>query len=144
MSCQTDTLQLIRTKLNRSRISGDLVTRSRLMEKLDRHRDHSLTLVVAPMPWPQTGRNWPYINNNQLAHFLVRVRGVASESYCDIPGNMTIAEESDAGQQHATALITEYQDQAGLMGALDFLCDRRLPLLLVEYVPKEIPEALED
>lgn len=67
-----------------------------------------------------------------------------SESYCDIPGNMTIEEESDADQQHVTALTAEYQDQADLMGALDILCDRRLPSLLVEYVPKEIPEALED
>jgi len=81
---------------------------------------------------------------HQPAHYRVRVQGAVSESYCDTFGDMTIEEESDAGQQHATALITEYQDQAGLMGALDFLCDRRLPLLLVEYVPKEIPEALED
>ena len=123
--------------------SPGTLTLPRLLEQLDRHRDQSLTLVVPQTAWPQTGSNWPYIQSNQLAHFRVRVGGVVSESCCDIPGNTTI-EESDADQQHVTALTAEYQDQADLMGALDILCDRRLPLLLVEYVPKEIPEALED
>ena len=35
-------------------------------------------------------------------------------------------------------------DQAALFGVLNSLYDRRLPLLLVEYVPEEIPEALEE
>ena len=80
---------------------------------------------------------------HQPAQYRVRVQGAVSESYCDAFGNMTIEEESDAGQQPVTTLTGQYLDQAALMGALNFLYDRRLPLLLVEYIP-EISEALEE
>lgn len=78
------------------------------------------------------------------ARYRVRVQGAVSESFCDTFGDMTIVVESDAGQQPVTTLTGQYLDQAALMGALNFLYDRRLPLLLVEYVPEEIPEALEE
>ena len=81
---------------------------------------------------------------HQPAHYRVRVQGAVSESYCDTFGDMTIEEESDAGQQPVTTLTGQYLDQAALMGALNFLFDRRLPLLLIEYVPEEIPESLEE
>jgi hypothetical protein len=81
---------------------------------------------------------------HQPAHYRVRVQGAVSESYCDIFGDMTVEEESDAGQQPVTTLTGQYLDQAALMGALNFLYDRRLPLLLVEYIPEGISEALEE
>ena len=80
---------------------------------------------------------------HQPAHYRVRVLGAVSKTYCDIFGDMTIEEESDAGQQPVTTLTGQYLDQAALMGALNFLYDRRLPLLLVEHIP-EISEALEE
>jgi LuxR family maltose regulon positive regulatory protein len=44
----TDSLPLIRTKLYRPRITGDLVPRPRLQQRLERWRQRPLTLVVAP------------------------------------------------------------------------------------------------
>ena len=87
------------------------------------------------MAWPQTGSSWPCIKNNHLAHYRVRVQGVVSESNCDIFGNMTFEEESDAGQQHVTTLTAQYQDQAVLMAALDFPCDRRLAFCSATICP---------
>ena len=48
MAEETDTLPLIRTKLYRPRITGDLVPRPRLLERLQKRRSRALTLVVAP------------------------------------------------------------------------------------------------
>ena len=80
---------------------------------------------------------------HQPAYYRVRVQGAVSESFCDTFGDMAIEEESDAGQQPVTTLAGRYLDQAALMGALNLLYDRRLPLLLVEHIP-EISEALEE
>ena len=81
---------------------------------------------------------------HQPAYYRVRVQGAVSESYCDIFGDMTIEEESGSSHQPVTTLTGQYLDQAALMGALNFLYDRRLPLLLVEYMPAEISESPEE
>jgi len=54
MAAETDTFPLIRTKLYRPRITGDLVSRPRLLERLDHRRDRPLTLVVAPAGYGKT------------------------------------------------------------------------------------------
>jgi LuxR family maltose regulon positive regulatory protein len=54
MATETDTLPLIRTKLYRPRITGDLVPRPRLLERLEQRRDRPLTLVVAPAGYGKT------------------------------------------------------------------------------------------
>jgi len=48
MATETEPLPLIRTKLYRPRITGDLVPRPRLLERLQKRRSRALTLVVAP------------------------------------------------------------------------------------------------
>ena len=88
-------------------------------------------------------KNRQKLTIHQPAQYRVRVQGTVSESYCDAFGDVTIEEEFDAGQQPVTTLTGQYLDQAALMGALNFLYDRRLPLLLVEYIP-QISEALEE
>ncbi len=50
----TDTLPLIRTKLYRPRITADLVSRPRLLERLDWTQGRPLTLVVAPAGYGKT------------------------------------------------------------------------------------------
>jgi LuxR family maltose regulon positive regulatory protein len=54
MTSEADTLPLIRTKLYRPRITGELVPRPRLLERLDYRRDRPLTLVVAPAGYGKT------------------------------------------------------------------------------------------
>jgi LuxR family maltose regulon positive regulatory protein len=48
VSSEIDSLPLIRTKLYRPRISAGLVSRPRLLERLEQRRGRPLTLVVAP------------------------------------------------------------------------------------------------
>lgn len=54
MATRTDTVPLIRTKLYRPRITGDLVPRPRLLERLEGRRNRPLTLVVAPAGFGKT------------------------------------------------------------------------------------------
>jgi LuxR family maltose regulon positive regulatory protein len=54
MAGTTDTLPLIRTKLYRPRIPGELVPRPRLLERLNRSLDRKLTLVSAPAGFGKT------------------------------------------------------------------------------------------
>ena len=54
MATETDTVQLIHTKLYRPHITGDLVPRTRLLERLEERRGRPLTLVVAPAGFGKT------------------------------------------------------------------------------------------
>ena len=54
MATESDALPLIRTKLNRPRLTKGLVDRPRLVERLERGRDRPLTLVVAPAGYGKT------------------------------------------------------------------------------------------
>ena len=69
---------------------------------------------------------------------------MAKESYCDLSGGMKVRVEYELAKHPVTTLTGQLLDQAALFGVLNSLYDRRLPLLLVEYVPEEIPEALEE
>lgn len=54
MATETDTVPLIRTKLYRPRIVGDLVARPRLLQRLKERQGRPLTLVVAPAGFGKT------------------------------------------------------------------------------------------
>jgi LuxR family maltose regulon positive regulatory protein len=54
MASETEILPLIRTKLYRPRTTGDLVPRTRLLERLEERRGRPLTLVVAPAGYGKT------------------------------------------------------------------------------------------
>ena len=81
---------------------------------------------------------------HQSAYYRIRVQGALDESYCDLSGGMKIRVEYELAKHPVTTLTGQLLDQAALMGLLNSLYDRRLPLLLVEYVPEEISEALEE
>ena len=81
---------------------------------------------------------------HQPAYYRIRVQGALDESYCDLSGGMKIRVEYELAKHPVTTLTGQLLDQAALMGLLSSLYDRRLPLLLVEYVPEEISEALEE
>ena len=51
---ETEAFRLVRTKLYQPRISGDLVPRPRLLERLEARRDRPLTLVSAPAGYGKT------------------------------------------------------------------------------------------
>ena len=84
MTNETEALPLIRTKLYRPRITGDLVPRPRLLEQLEQRRDRPLTLVVAPAGYGKSTLvsssletcDWPSAwlsldeHDNDLAQFL--------------------------------------------------------------------------
>ena len=54
MSAEIDSLPLIRTKLYQPRVTGDLVPRPRLLQRLEQRRGRPLTLVVAPAGFGKT------------------------------------------------------------------------------------------
>ena len=54
MTSEVDNLSLLRTKLHRPRVTGDLVLRPRLQKRLDRQCDRPLTLIVAPTGFGKT------------------------------------------------------------------------------------------
>ena len=81
---------------------------------------------------------------HQPAYYRIRVQGALDESYCDLSGGMKVRVEYELAKHPVTTLTGQLLDQAALMGLLNSLYDRRLPLLLVEYVPEEISEAMEE
>ena len=84
MAIEGDTLPLVRTKLYRPRITGDLVPRRRLLRRLNHRRNRPLILVVAPAGYGKTTLvaswlatcDWPNAwlsldeNDSDLALFL--------------------------------------------------------------------------
>ena len=81
---------------------------------------------------------------HQPAFYRIQVQGALDESYCDLSGGMKVRVEYELAKHPVTTLTGQLLDQAALFGVLNSLYDRRLSLLLVEYVPEEIPEALEE
>ena len=78
----------------------------------------------------------------QPAFYRIQVQGALDESYCDLSGGMKVRVEYELAKHPVTTLTGQLLDQAALFGVLNLLYDRRLPLLLVEYVPEEISEAM--
>jgi hypothetical protein len=81
---------------------------------------------------------------HEPAYYRIQVQGALDESYCDLSGGMRIRVEYELTKHPVTTLTGQLLDQAALFGVLNFLFDRRLPLLLVEYVPEETSEAMEE
>ena len=81
---------------------------------------------------------------HQPAFYRIRVQGALDESYCDLSGGMKVRVEYELAKYPVTTLTGQLLDQAALFGVLNFLFNRRLPLLLVEYVPEETSEAMEE
>jgi hypothetical protein len=81
---------------------------------------------------------------HEPAYYRIRVQGALDESYCDLSGGMRIRVEYELAKHPVTTLTGQLLDQAALFGVLNFLFNRRLPLLLVEYVPEETSEAMEE
>ena len=81
---------------------------------------------------------------HQPAHYRIKVQGALDQSYCDFSGGMRVRVDYELAKHPVTTLTGRLLDQAALVGLLNLLYDRRLPLLLVQYVPDEISEAPED
>ena len=81
---------------------------------------------------------------HQPAYYRIRVQGALDESYCDLSGGMRVRVEYELDKHPVTTLSGQLLDQAALMGLLNFLYNRRLPLLLAEYIPEKISEAPEE
>ncbi|MCK4898238.1 MAG: hypothetical protein KAS38_05650 [Anaerolineales bacterium] len=76
--------------------------------------------------------------------YRIRVQGTPDPEWSEYYGNMLISTEIDP-EEHAVATLTgQVQDQAALLGVLNRLVDMGLPLLLVQYIPDQISETLEE
>lgn len=61
----TDSLTLIRTKLHRPRLGGDLVPRPQLLAHLECHRQRPLTLISAPAGYGKTSLISSWLENSE-------------------------------------------------------------------------------
>jgi hypothetical protein len=71
------------------------------------------------------------------ATYQICVLGVVGESWGDYYGGMTIDIDYEAGQRPVTTLTGQLQDQAALIGALNLLYGRCLPIISVEHLPDQ-------
>ena len=65
----------------------------------------------------------------------IRVQGVLDQKWSDYLGGLTISLDTESGPQPVTTLSGELLDQAALMGVIDHLYNRLLPLISVECAP---------
>jgi hypothetical protein len=76
--------------------------------------------------------------------YHIRVQGTPGPEWSEYYGDMLVSEEVGSGE-HPTALLTgQVQDQSALLGVLNRLVDMGCPLLLVEYIPIQNSENLEE
>ena len=76
--------------------------------------------------------------------YRIRVLGTPGPEWSEYYGDMLISEEVGSGE-HPIALLTgQVQDQSALLGVLNRLVDMGCPLLLVEYIPRQNSENLEE
>ena len=106
----TEALPLIRTKLQRPRLPGDLIPRRRLLDRLRAGQSRKLTLISA-----QAGAG-------------------KSTLYFGAP---SMSVKSDEAGFPATTLTSEPVDQAGLIGMVNHLNALGLPLVSVECLAME-------
>ena len=76
--------------------------------------------------------------------YRILVEGTPGPEWSEYYGDMQISSESESGE-HPTALLTGWvQDQSALLGVLNRLVDMGCPLLLVEYIPADYSQIIEE
>ena len=76
--------------------------------------------------------------------YRIRVEGTPGPEWSEYYGDMRISTEAEPCE-HPTALLNGWvQDQSALLGVLNRLVDMGCPLLLVEYIPEENAQILEE
>ena len=86
----------------------------------------------------------PKLKVYESATFRIHVQGALDQSWSNYYADMAIHTEIDP-EEHAVATLTgQVQDQAALLGVLNRLVDMGLSLLLVQYIPDQISETLEE
>lgn len=71
------------------------------------------------------------------ATYMIRIQGYLDERWSDHLGGATIRAQGQPNESPITLVIGEFQDQAALAGALNFLYDLGFPLLSVECISDE-------
>ena len=78
------------------------------------------------------GQNGQRLTLYELVTYRIRVQGVLDPGCSEYVGGMAISTDSEGGQYPVTTLSGQLLDQAALLGVLNLLYNRRLPILLVE------------
>lgn len=81
----------------------------------------------------QTSRSMLQVHEPVI--YEIRVQGTLSAERSDYVGGMRISTEYNDGGGPVTTLRGRLLDQSALLGVLNFLVNRMLPLLSVEYLP---------
>lgn len=81
---------------------------------------------------------------HESATYRIHVQGALDQSWFDYCACMAIHTEIGPDEHAVTTLIGQVQDQSALLGVLNRLGDMGLPLLMVQYIPTQISETLEE
>lgn len=86
----------------------------------------------------------PRLKVYEPAVYCIHVHGALDQSWVDYFGDMAIHTEIGPEEHGVATLTGQVQDQSALLGVLNRLVDMGCPLLLVEYIPRQNSENLEE
>ena len=127
MSQEKELSPLIRTKLHRPRVTGDLIERTRLLERLEARRHRPLTLVSAPAGYGKTTLVGQWLDQapsqaawlsldesdneriNFLSYFIAAIQTLFPEG-CSTTQNLLTASQIPPLDYLITTLINEITD----------------------------------
>ena len=80
---------------------------------------------------------------HEPATYRIHVQGALDQNWSDYFGDMIIHMEVDPDEDPVTTMTGRFHDQSALLGVISHLVDLGLPLLMMQYVPGQIPETFE-
>jgi hypothetical protein len=80
---------------------------------------------------------------HEPATYRIYVQGELDKSWSDYFGDTIIHMEVDPDEFPVTTMTGQFHDQSALLGVISRLVDLGLPLLMLQYIPDQIPESIE-
>ena len=86
----------------------------------------------------------PKLKVHESATYRIHVQGAIDQSWADYYGDMIIHLGVEPDECPVTRMTGQFHDQSALLGVISRLVDLGLPLLMVQYIPDQISETLEE
>jgi hypothetical protein len=86
----------------------------------------------------------PKLKVHEPARYRIHVQGAIDKSWADYYGDMITNMGVEHDEYPVTKMTGQFHDQSALLGVISRLVDLGLPLLMVEYVPDQISETIEE
>ena len=86
----------------------------------------------------------PKLKVHESATYRIHVQGAIDQSWADYYGDLIIHLGVEPDECPVTRMTGQFHDQSALLGVISRFVDLGLPLLMVQYIPDQISEALEE